>query len=418
MKNFLSSISTRIVNTVLTLLSTPILLLHLGQTGYGFIVLIQGIVGFGGILDLGLNQSLVRAIAGASAEEKESIYSTAIRIFLCIILAFTCMTFLFWDKLINYLSSLGLVLENIDSVLLCLMLSCILKVISNFFGAIMYAEEQIHEVNFAQVVGSVTRLGLFIVMSIYQFSIESVLYALPLSFISTIVLQKKGWVSIKSYNHDAYSNTVLRNLVYHASTLFLTQAFGEITLNADKLIVTSILGLKALAPYNIAYLLVARLNDLGSIVASVVFPRINANIKNNEIDDGWAMYSKAQYYTFMLALPLALFMNIFGPQIVTWWINEQTSIQVNSILLLFSLGAILSLPNWLNGNMLIIFGQTEKVLFSMVVGALIALVLCYKLTTLYGLWGAVAAWSISYILVACVQFWLVYKFCNEKYYVD
>ena len=48
----------------------------------------------------------------------------------------------------------------------------------------------------------------------------------------------------------------------------------ELALNADKLIITTILGVGALAPYTIAYIIISRLNDIGFLVSTVTFPRL------------------------------------------------------------------------------------------------------------------------------------------------
>lgn len=70
-RNALYSSASWGANVVINLLSVPIFVLNLGAEGYGIYALLTGLVGYFGLLDLGLGQGLIKFVAEHHAKEDE-----------------------------------------------------------------------------------------------------------------------------------------------------------------------------------------------------------------------------------------------------------------------------------------------------------------------------------------------------------
>lgn len=67
-----------IIITLVALLITPLLVWKLGVEGYGIYILITSLVGYYGILDLGLGQGLIKFVAEYNAKNDSESLSNAI----------------------------------------------------------------------------------------------------------------------------------------------------------------------------------------------------------------------------------------------------------------------------------------------------------------------------------------------------
>ena len=277
-KNFASGITTRVILVIITLITTPILLKELGNEGFGIITLLLALLGFGGLLDLGFGQSLVRLLSSADLKNKQPHYSTAARIFLLLGLAGTLIILLISDTIISFIMGSGDGSVRVEKLLIVIIaFSLPIKMISALFSSILYAEEMMHSDNVAQTLANIFRFTLLAVLALAETSLSVVAFAIPSSIILSVLIQlfylkKLSWLNIWSIQE--FSMASARELSQTASGLFVSRASGELALNADKLIITTILGVGALAPYTIAYIIISRLNDIGFLVSTVTFPRL------------------------------------------------------------------------------------------------------------------------------------------------
>ena len=145
----------RVILVIITLITTPILLKELGNEGFGIITLLA-LLGFGGLLDLGFGQSLVRLLSSADLKNKQPHYSTAARIFLLLGLAGTLIILLISDTIISFIMGSGDGSVRVEKLLIVIIaFSLPIKMISALFSSILYAEEMMHSDNVAQTLANI-----------------------------------------------------------------------------------------------------------------------------------------------------------------------------------------------------------------------------------------------------------------------
>ena len=245
-----------------------------------------------------------------------------------------------------------------------------------------------------------------------EYAFDFVMFSFPISFISILIIQsytiyKK--CNLNLLNINTFKVKYIKSLFRSGSGIFLAQTSGEIALHADKFIISSILGVSALAPYNLAYLITSRISDLGSLIGSVTYPRILKHLNINH-RNAINFYKKTMLITMSLGIIGILLISLLDSMFIKWWVGEQTAGIVLPLILPFMIGAFLGLPSWINGNILIGLDKTYTVALTVLLGAFISLTLCILLTTKYGLSGAVLSWSIGYTSISILQIIIIKKY--------
>jgi O-antigen/teichoic acid export membrane protein len=418
LKNFFSGIGLRVFNVIATFIATPVLIFNLGDSGYGFLVLLLGIIGFGGLLDLGLTQSLVRELAAAPLNRRQSLYATSAWLYIFLGVFGAGIVWILREPILDYIVKMPKS-ENVDMTIAMAMVafSLPLKMLTTFSGAILNAMEEIHEANIAQSIGVVARFVIAASFASIGFPLELVVVAFPFSFVFTFAVQlyylrRINWLN--PLELTCFDRTHLSPLIRTGSGLFVAQTAGELALHADKFIISSVLGVAALTPYNIAYLLAARVSDLGSIIASITFPRI-VQLLNVNMKEAWNLYKRGMLYTLMLGFFIIAGIAIFGKWFLVLWVGEDKTLAALPLLIPFLFGVFIGLPSWLNGNMLIALNKSHTVAFTVVVGACLSIILCYFGTLSVGIIGGAWAWAVGYAAIAILQLlflrrhWMLYE---------
>ena len=266
-----------------------------------------------------------------------------------------------------------------------------------------------------QTLANLVRLALCAGLAGLGLPLHWVVAAFPVSMLVGLVVQQVYlkrllWLHIWQWQGARIAH--VRTLFQSASGLFFAQISGELALHADKFIISAALGVAALSPYNLAYLLAARVSDIGSLIASVCFPRLVIMIANQQWPQFWRLYWRAMAATIALGLALVAGIGVLGLWFLQVWVGAEQAHKTWPLLLPFLLGTLLGLPSWLNGNVLIALEQSKWVAFSVACGAGLSVLLCMHWVGTHGLLGAAWAWALGYACIAVVQGCLLVCFAS------
>ena len=410
--NFASGITTRVILVVITLITTPVLLQKLGNEGYGIITLLLAILGFGGLLDLGFGQSLVRSLSSAETQNKQTHYSTAARIFLALGFAGALLLISATDAILSFISKSGNGTIQIQGSLIAIIaFSLPIKMISALFSSVLYSEEMIHADNVAQTSANIFRFTLMTTLALLETSLSVVATAIPTSILILILIQqfylnKLSWLKVLCLRK--YSKASSRELSRTASGLFMSRASGELALNADKLVITTILGIGALAPYTVAYLIISRLNDIGFLISSITFPKLVHLISTGQNKLALKLYRTSIIILLGIGLLATVAIILHGEQFLKIWLKRDYVNDIYKLLIVFMIGAVVSLPNWINGNILTALNRTKLLAVITIIPALFSVAACWEFTIRWQMIGAVWAWTLGYIFITISLFVSVY----------
>ena len=408
LKSFLSGIGFRGLNILILLIVTPLQAKLLGLDGYGKLVLINSIIGFGGLLELGLSQASIKFLN--SAKEAKATEFNSIKTVFGLISIF----FLIVGSAIYYvLEGLDILSFGFGDLTYIIIASISFKVFNQYFNSLLLSRDYFHESNTSAFVGFVVRhfvpLG-FVILG-YTTELATAFGSLisvlgPMVYSAWMVKRKSDipWFSGLELNF-AYIRTVFRS----AKHLFLSQVGGELALHADKFIISSTLGPASLGVYNIAYTLVARVNDIGYLLSSISFPRFCQQIENGHFQILRALFIRIQVLSYCFSVLAIAGFFVLGPDLIELWLEgnvPEGAFEVAAILLV---GVTVGIGNWSCSNLLVASHREKYVSRIVLLTSIISVILCATLSSIYGIIGAAISWSLSYVVMTALFYVVAFR---------
>ncbi len=289
--------------------------------------------------------------------------------------------------------------------ILLLAISIASKIISQKFNAQLTAGEYFHKVNISNFLGFFIRqLGPLIFfwsfsLNFYDSAFLSIALAalgqLTISYIYSISSLK---VSSKKQQLNL---TFLKRVCKESFFIFFTQLSGEAALHGDKFIIASILGPSNLAGYHVAYIVIARINDIGFLLNSVYFPELCHHGSERKTEMMKRLARVCLLLSFSLGIILVITYWFLGEIFLKYWIASlpDNSYQISLILMM---GAFFGLGSWTFSNILVALEGEATVSITIMINTLFSMILCLFLVTKFGIFGAASSWSISYILLTII----------------
>ena len=393
----MSGISFRAINIVALIFLTPFQLSILGLDGYGLFILLSTVFGFGGILDLGLSQIAVKYYSThENLDFEKKISLNVIFIFLSALAFLLSTTFCLLSISLEFFD-----LEMTTIIILAVSLS--IKIYLQKFIVQLTAIELFHQVNSVNFFGFIVRQSLpVILVSLHVNSMDAITSAILFSLIFQYLLlyQNKALHVFASGLNLKHANLIfIKKVLRESFSIFIIQLNGEAALHGDKFIISSTLGLKLLAIYNLAYIITARMNDIGFLIASLHFPELNRLFDQRNLTGVKKNIQSALGYTILLGTILLLLFYLFGELFLFVWLQNPDP-EVLRITRLLLIGAYLGLVSWTSSNFLITTSNEAYVAKVTTISTVFSILLCWVLTNHYGLMGAAVSWVMSYTLLA------------------
>lgn len=383
--------------SIISFLILPFIIKKLSIEGYGIYILITSLVGFYGILDLGLGSALIKYVAELHEKneiERLNLYINNTVIFQGLIGLLSSIAILFFSKNILYLLNVGK--ENIKDATYALNLCAIGFFFTFIGGAYRSVLQGLQLYKSTSIIDSVLNLALNTFVAVVLFMgfglvgciVINVIVAF-ISFIGYYILVKKN---ISSYVISFFINfKILKEIISFSFYIFLSRISGIFSTYIVRFVISFFLGPTAVTYYIVPSKLVGALGGVASGAISAIFPfssQIGATNDTNEIKKLFLQSSRI--FTAIL-FPVVVFISLFSSQILTIWMGKefaQNAWVVLSVISFSSLiGSLSAIPN------LIILGLGNSKLLG--VFSLITIVLYIifipVLTKLFGINGTAVA---------------------------
>jgi len=264
---------------VITLATVPLYLEVLGHARFGLLAIIWLLLGYLGMLDLGLSTASTHALAQAGSEDE----SIKARIFVTSLIANTCIG-LFTGLLLlvagPWLIGQGSLPPGIDDELrralpwLCLAVP--LTMAGGVLNGLLTAREEFGSLNLVNLAGTVLFQTVPLAAAFaFGPELNQVLPAAVLARAVPVVILLHLSRSRVDYASAAFDRRVLKQLTRYGGWVMVTSLVGPVLVSADQLMIGALLGAAAVAPYNVANSLAVRLAVLPSALSQTLFPRLS-----------------------------------------------------------------------------------------------------------------------------------------------
>ncbi len=366
----------------------------LGTSEWGVFSYILALIGvFSTISDIGINSILTREVAKKSEDGKQYISTS---FFLKLILSFTAsISFLIFAFLTKNTSEIKVLLPIAAIILF-------LDSMREFGFAINRAFEKMETEAFAKVT-SVLVLVIFGFIFISQnHSALSFLNAYLMGSIFGIIIM---YITLRNYFskiYQTYDKNYLLPILKEAWPIAVISGFGIIMANIDTIFLGMFRGNSEIGIYAAAQKPVQLMYIIPGLLSTALLPIFSRMAKNN-IEKTNEIINKTIKLTILISAPIVIGGIILGTPIINFLFGQQYiesaplfKIMITAIIT-GSIGGIVS-------NALFAQNKQKKIMYYIIIGAIINFILCFSLIPFFGMYGAAISVTISSILINVLLF--------------
>jgi len=349
------------------LVTTPMIIKGLGREAYGVWNLVQDVVGYGSLADLGLGTSTVMHLAQFEGEKNAQAYSNTLHLAKKAVL---------WQGALVCLALLVLVLvfpwffpaeQVANEIVRWTVLICGLRVALSLVGmtnkAILKAVGRYDWLNFQETLGSILMTVTLVIVAAQGAS----LIALGLSQLLVMALSQLGFLRSAAKFQDRSLLTppqddpeLRRKLTSYGQSTIWSKVAGRVNFASGSLILGFLQGPASLAYYAPAVSLTARfsttmvsaLGFLGPVMARAHGAGDQASLRR--------VFLLTSRFAACLALLLAWGFFLYGREFLQAWLDDSEIVaRCYPLLVLLGLGLLVGLPCIPGNSLLLALGDVE-----------------------------------------------------------
>ena len=409
------SVLSIILNSLISIFYTPMYMRYLGTTDYGINSLVQSIMGYIGMLNLGLGSAMVRYTvryrAEGKTEEEKSLNGMFLVIFTIIMFISIFIGIYVYLKLPNMFSEKFTLEELIKTrkVFVITMIGTAVSFpVSVFSTNINSREKFLYQKTLGLIKMLITPVaGAILMVNGYGLvAVVSVTIILGLiTNIFDIIYAFKIGMRIKFNNFDF---EILKDISKYSFYIFLNIIIDRVYWGTDRIIIGKFIGPLSIGIYSIASVFNNIYMSLSIAISGVLFPRINRLVvekKYNHLSDMFIRIGRIQY--ILLGLISSGFI-IFGNEFIYLWLGKGYT-EVYKIALWIMIP--LTIPLIQNTGIAIMQARNQHQFRSIVYFfiAILNVIVSIILVKNYGAIGCAVATGISFtignVIIINVYYW-------------
>jgi O-antigen/teichoic acid export membrane protein len=337
--NWVTFVFSAVVNFVLS----PIIVRTLGETQYGAWVLLVSMVGYLGLLDIGVRSAVTRYMAkfhaAADHESATRLYAAALRIF-SIAAVVALLVSAVMAGLVGKAFQVPPELIGIARVVALLGgLSIGISLISGVYGGVLIGLERFDYNNGIEIViGSLRAIGVLVALKTGQGLIGLALVQLVATIaraLANVYYARRLYpeLNLTAWKWDSASGSLIFKFGLSASLLHVS---GSLMLYSDSLVIGAFLPIGMVTYFAIAGNLTEYARSVVSGISQTLTPRISAlHAAGHEADLRSALMTNARLST-VVVLPIAATLAIRGASFIALWMGAEYAPLGGRILLVLS----------------------------------------------------------------------------------
>jgi len=385
---------------------TPFIIRHLGKTGFGIWTLIGSIIGYYGILDLGVISAITRYVARyAGQKDYKSLNETisaSLAIFCVVGFIIVGASFAIAAPLSNFFNIPTEQVREFQQVIRLLGLTAGLSFISNLFDAIIRAHERFLAANVVAIFVTLTRTSLIVLFLSRGFGLVGVAYShlvsAVLMIILTLVLCKLFFPYFQPKIRLVSWHVLYTVLSYGAATTVLAVA-DIMRFNLDSFVIGKWINVRAVAVYGVAALLIRFfLQFIASGTQRVFTPRfslIDGQGKRSELQE---LFLKSLSVSAFLSFGVGTLIVIVGRRFIVLWVGSDF---LGAVPVLWVLAVAYSLALAQTSGISLVYALKKHYLFAAasIVEGIANIGLSIYLAPRYGILGVAIGTAVPMLII-------------------
>ena len=335
-----------IANVLVGLYMMPFLIHSLGDEHYGLWIVIGAILGFYGLLDLGIASTAQRYIVRSVYDEKSDSMNVAVS---------TAVVLFFGIGLLSLLITLVIVLispffiaDNVNGTLFQYVVAILgLKIAFSFplyvFHSLLTAKHRFDIASYIQIFILFLRTALIIyfLSNGYGLVVLAIIMALCelLTHIITIFFCKKLVPQLK-VSLSLFQKKKLLEYYHYGKYVYISAIADRVRFSIDDLVVGAVIGIGAVAHYVIAASLIRYFTEVMSSVFGVISPVLDKYYKLGQWENLREVFLSVSELTTLTAVLIGGLFISLGRPFIELWIGEGY-LDAYGVLVILSVSAII-----------------------------------------------------------------------------
>jgi len=346
-RNAVWNVSGTLVSLLVGLVALPVLLHALGTARLGVFTLALGLIGFSGLLDLGLGRALTQGVSSAlgSGRPEQAVAAMVWHVLRLLVFFGVAWTMLLWlgaPFLVERLFSLSGSMAN-ETIfgLRALALSIPFALAATGAMGALEGLQRFRQASSWRAAMSVIQLGFPTLVALWRPDVGWVIAALAGSRVLSLVV----WLRVLQQALPASWRAVsegddLRHLLRFGGWLSVSNVVGPLMVYADRFYLASQFPPAAVAYYTVPYDTVFRTTTLPMTAMNAVFPALASAQHQHEASG--RMLRAVGMAIVAIMLPPVLLAEIFAQPLLTFWLGASFAVPATPVLKLLLLGIFLN----------------------------------------------------------------------------
>lgn len=383
-------------------LAVPPLLSNIGGERFGLLALVWGLVGYAGVLDLGIGRSLTQMIGRLRGERQTQTIADAVATAAHITL-FTGLAGAVAIALVvgtgasKWVNAPSVPVSEIQWSALLLAIILPAQAMSATYKGVNEAFLQFKGINLLRILlGTINFLGPYLV-SLFTVELPWLTATLVASRLLALLVYRLLAHSCLRNQYAArtrgrYSTPMARQLLAFGGWVTVSSVIGPIIVQADRFVIASLLSAAAVTTFVIPYEMVMQTLALVGAVSTVLFPTLSRMI--HEQPDHWRSYFNKWTLRVTLMMGMLCMLLAFNlPWLLTLWLGNRLDGQAIVVGQILCLGVFFNGLGILHYSLLHAQGRSQTTATLHAVELLPYMAALTLLITQFGLIGAAWAWT-------------------------
>lgn len=416
------------INSLISIIYTPIMLNFLGQSEYGLYSLSNSVIGYISILNFGLGNAVIRYTAKYKMLKDEESCSKIYGMFFIMyallgFIAFGVGLILTLNVDDIFVGSLSISeLNTLKVLMLIITINISLGIGMGLFGIIILAHEKFIYQKIIVIVSSIVSPLIIVPLLFMGYkSITLAVVTLMLNGITIILYMYYCFYVLRiEIKFHRVEKSLLKEIFIFSSYIFINLLIMKMYESTDQVILGIYSGTIAISIYSIGIAFTGYFSGFSSAISNVFLSKVTGMITNqvsdNELSDLFIRIGRIQYIVISLALSGFI---VFGLEFITLWVGkEYQDSYIIAIIILVPM--IVSLIQGLGG---VILQAKNMQGFRTIVNAAVALLNVLLSVIFVQYWGPIGcaiasaiAFFIGNILVLNVYYWKKIKINIPKFW--
>jgi O-antigen/teichoic acid export membrane protein len=388
-----SNVVGQVVVIATGILLTPLILGHVGATQYGLWALANSLVGYGGLLDLGISSAIQKYVAEHRArdriDEASRLVSTAVLLYalLGVVAAVT----------LGVLAAVvpdvfGVPQDDRDAafwltVVVALQVGISLPAATP--SAILRGSQRFVETNVLVIAGTLLSAVLIVIVLEAGGGIVAVaavgVAVVAVMQIPAVLLVRQAVPDLR-IAFDGVTRGSIRGLFSFSASVFVVRVAGVVAQRTDALVIGAALAVRSVTPYVLAQRLSEVIQLFTSQIGQVLLPLASEFDARDEQQRLRGLYLVATRIVLTLAAGLAITLGVLGGSILSVWVGEEYA-EYGYLTAILAAAAVVDTLNWPAASILTGMARHRPLAWIALASAVANVALSVALVDPYGLKG-------------------------------